>query len=68
MSRIIIIDFLFHWLPDGDAKIDLVEELTRLSLQCDIHLAVPYYQKHYNRGRITKQFPFKVHKLPLSDG
>ena len=68
MSRIVVIDLLFHWPPDGGAKIDLVEVLTRLSFQFDIHLVVPYYKKYYNRGGITKQFPFRVHKLPLSDG
>jgi glycosyltransferase involved in cell wall biosynthesis len=66
MSKIAFIDLLFNWPPDGGARVDLKEIMSRLSQRHDVTLLVPDFQDFFPRGRITGEFPFRVVKLPFT--
>ncbi len=68
MARLAVVDLLFHWPPDGGAKIDLVEVLSRLVKFYDVHLVVPSYRRFYIRGEVDADFPFYIHKVPFKEG
>ncbi|MCX6340253.1 MAG: glycosyltransferase family 4 protein [Candidatus Aureabacteria bacterium] len=63
MSRIVVIDLLFNWPPDGGARVDLKEVMSRLSQSHSVTLLVPDFQDYFPRGRIIGDFPFEIIKL-----
>ena len=66
MSRIVFIDLLFNWPPDGGARVDLKEVASRLSERHSVTLIVPDFQDYFPRGRIIGTFPFEIVKLPFT--
>ncbi|MCX6354274.1 MAG: glycosyltransferase family 4 protein [Candidatus Aureabacteria bacterium] len=66
MSRIVFIDLLFNWPPDGGARVDLKEIMSRLSDSHDVTLLVPDFPDYFPRGRIKGDFPFKIITLPFT--
>jgi glycosyltransferase involved in cell wall biosynthesis len=66
MSRIAFIDLLFNWPPDGGARVDLKEVMSRLSRRHSVTLLVPDFQDYFPRGRIIGNFPFEIVKLPFT--
>ncbi|MEJ2326220.1 MAG: Sua5/YciO/YrdC/YwlC family protein [Chromatiaceae bacterium] len=66
MSRIAFIDLLFNWPPDGGARVDLKEVMSRLSARHSVTLLVPDFQDYFPRGRIVGTFPFEIVKLPFT--
>lgn len=66
MSRIVFIDLLFTWPPDGGARVDLKEVMSRLAARHDVTLLVPDFPDYFPRGRITGEFPFRIVKLPFT--
>ena len=66
MSRIAFIDLLFNWPPDGGARVDLKEVMSRLSERHSVTLLVPDFQDYFPRGRIIGTFPFEIVKLPFT--
>jgi len=66
MSRIAFIDLLFNWPPDGGARVDLKEVMSRLSERHSVTLLVPDFQGYFPRGRISGTFPFEIVKLPFT--
>lgn len=66
MSRIAFIDLLFNWPPDGGARVDLKEVMSRLSKRHSVTLLVPDFQDYFPRGRIIGALPFEIVKLPFT--
>jgi len=66
MSRIVFIDLLFNWPPDGGARVDLKEIMSRSSDSHDVTLLVPDFPDFFPRGRIKGDFPFKIIRLPFT--
>jgi hypothetical protein len=66
MSKIAFIDLLFNWPPDGGARVDLKEVMSRLSESHSVTLLVPDFQDYSPRGRISGTFPFEIVKLPFA--
>lgn len=68
MARLVVIDLVFRWPPDGGAKIDLVEVLNRLTPIHDVHLVIPKYDRYYVRGHVETSFDFVIHTVPFRAG
>lgn len=66
MAKIVFIDLLFNWPPDGGARVDLKEIMTRLSARHEVTILVPDFQDFFPRGRITGDFPFDIRTLPFT--
>ena len=66
MSKIVFIDLLFNWPPDGGARVDLKEIMTRLSSRHEVTLLVPDFKDYFPRGSIHGEFPFRIVKIPFT--
>lgn len=52
MSKIAVIDLLFHWPPDGGSRVDLKEVFTRVARHHSVSFFVPEFSRFYPRGEI----------------
>jgi len=66
MARIVFIDLLFNWPPDGGARVDLKELMTRLSARHEVTLLVPDFPDLFPRGRIAGELPFRIEKISFT--
>lgn len=66
MAKIAFIDLLFNWPPDGGARVDLKEVMSRLSSTHEVTLLVPDFPDYFPRGRISGKFSFRIIKLPFN--
>lgn len=67
MKRIAFIDLMFRWPPSGGAATDLKEVISALSRKgYDVKLFVPEYENYLPRGRIDKELPFDIEKIPFN--
>ncbi|MCD4655599.1 glycosyltransferase family 4 protein [bacterium] len=65
MKKLAIIDLMFTWPPDGGARVDLKEVVSRLAEHFEITLFIPRINCVIERGRISGKFPFNVEILPF---
>ena len=66
MAKIVFIDLLFNWPPDGGARVDLKEVMTRLRARHEVILLVADFRDYFPRGRIEGEVPFRVEKIPFT--
>ena len=50
-KKIAVVDLLFNWPPDGGARTDIKEIMTRLNGEFDVKLFAPEMDYGFNRGR-----------------
>ena len=68
MAKIVFIDLLFNWPPDGGARVDLKEIMTRLAARHAVTLLVPDFPDYFPRGRIAGTLPFRIEHVPFTRG
>ncbi|MBI5375970.1 MAG: glycosyltransferase family 4 protein [Candidatus Schekmanbacteria bacterium] len=56
MSKIAVVDLLFHWPPDGGSRIDLKEVFSRVAQKHEVKFFVPEFMRYYPRGEILTPF------------
>ncbi|MDD5557487.1 MAG: glycosyltransferase family 4 protein [bacterium] len=66
MAKIVFIDLLFNWPPDGGARVDLKEVMTRLAAAHDVTLLAADFRGYFPRGRIEGEFPFRIVRVPFT--
>jgi glycosyltransferase involved in cell wall biosynthesis len=62
MSRIAIIDLVFHWPPTGGSMVELKE----LAKHHEVTLFVAEYHRYFPRGLVKEKLPFNVVKIPFN--
>lgn len=65
MAKIAIVDLLFTWPPDGGARTDVKELVTRMAKEHEVCLFVPDYQHGFKRGLIKEELSFQIRKIPF---
>ncbi len=64
--KIAAIDLIFNWPPDGGARVDTKEILSRLASDFEVKLFVPQYNElSFKRGNIKGNFPFDIEKISV---
>ncbi|MCX6356518.1 MAG: glycosyltransferase family 4 protein, partial [Candidatus Aureabacteria bacterium] len=66
MARVLFIDLLFNWPPDGGARVDLKEIASRLAAEHEVTLLVPDFSGLFPRGRINGPMPFRIIRVPFN--
>ena len=66
MSRIAVIDLLFHWPPLGGSRVDLKEVFVRLAQRHEVTLFVPDFRGLFPRGEIDGEPPFEIRRIPFN--
>ncbi len=67
MKKIAIVDLLFNWPPDGGARTDVKEILTRLNNDFQIKLFVPELNYLFPRGKNAEKIGIPVNKIRVSE-
>ncbi|RMF95621.1 MAG: glycosyltransferase family 1 protein [Candidatus Schekmanbacteria bacterium] len=65
-KKIVFVCLTFHWPPLGGAWVDEYEVMSRLSEKYDLTLIVPSFERFFPRGKIEKEMPFKVVRIPFN--
>lgn len=66
MSRIAIIDLVFHWPPTGGSMVELKELAERLVQHHEVTLFVAEYHRYFPRGLVKENLPFNVVQIPFN--
>jgi len=66
MSKIAVVDFLFHWPPDGGSRVDLKEVFSRIAKFHNVKLFVPHFTRYYPRGEILEPIPINIELIPFN--
>ena len=66
MPKIAVVDFLFHWPPDGGSRVDLKEVFSRVAKFHDVKLFVPHFTRYYPRGEILEAIPIDIEQIPFN--
>ena len=63
MKKIAVVDLLFNWPPDGGARTDVKELITRLKIDFDVCLFVPDMDYCFPRGKNAEKIGVKTVKI-----
>jgi glycosyltransferase involved in cell wall biosynthesis len=66
MKKLAVVDMMFCWPPDGGARVDLKETVTRLARCYDVRLFAPKVDCIISRGEIDGRLPFDVETIPFT--
>jgi len=67
MSKIAVVDLLFHWPPDGGSRVDLKEIFTRVAKYHSVTFFVPQFYRYYPRGEILEPVEgIKIELIPFN--
>jgi len=65
MTKIAVVDMMFRWPPDGGARVDVKEVVSRLAKTYHVALFVPRVRCIIARGEIDESVPFRVVPVPF---
>lgn len=69
MARIVVVDLLFNWPPEGGARVDTLHLVRYLSRGHEATLLIPVLKDAFPRGRIADAaaLGIRVHRLAIPD-
>ncbi|MBP7652283.1 glycosyltransferase family 4 protein [Candidatus Dependentiae bacterium] len=62
-KKIAVIDFLFNWPPDGGARTDIKEIITRFNNDFTVKLFIPEMEFGFNRGKNAEKIGVETEKI-----
>ncbi|HPQ39622.1 MAG TPA: glycosyltransferase family 4 protein [bacterium] len=66
MKKLAVVDMLFRWPPDGGARVDVMETVSRLARSFHVKLFVPQIHCVIDRGRLEESVSFEVESIPFT--
>ena len=68
MKKLAVVDLMFRWPPDGGARVDLKEVVSRLAKHYDVRVFAPRVDCIIPRGVIEESLAFDVETIPFTPG